>query len=270
MSLPPLPEQRRIVAEIEKQFTRLDASVDGLKRAQANLKRYRASVLKAACEGKLVPTEAELARTEGRDYEPADQLLKRILAERRAQWGSQKNHRGKYKEPVLPDTTDLPDLPRGWVWSTLGAPFEIHVGATPRRSRPDFWSGDIAWVSSGEVSFNRIKETRERITETGLENSSVDVHPTGTVLLGMIGEGKTRGQVSILDIPAGHSQNSAAIRPVSQSGLPPEYVFYYLWGQIRCNTAHWVRKQPTCIEQDACTVDSTSPSTTSRTIQNYR
>ena len=84
LPLPPLPEQHRIVAEIEKQFTRLDASVAALKRVQANLKRYRASVLKAACEGKLVPIEAELARSEGRDYEPADQLLERILSERRA------------------------------------------------------------------------------------------------------------------------------------------------------------------------------------------
>ena len=230
LMLPPLPEQRRIVAEIEKQFTRLDASVDGLKRTQANLKRYRASVLKAACEGKLVPTEAELARTEGRDYESADHLLERILAERRAQWESQEKRRGKYSEPVARDTTDLPKLPDGWVWSNLGESFEVHVGATPRRLRPDFWNGDIAWVSSGEVSFNRIKEARETITEAGVAKSSVNVHPTGTVLLGMIGEGKTRGQVSILDIPAGNSQNSAAIR-VSQSGLPPEYVFYYLWGQ---------------------------------------
>ena len=66
---PPLPEQHRIVAEIETQFTRLDASVAALRRVQANLKRYRASVLKAACEGRLVPTEAELARSEGRGYE---------------------------------------------------------------------------------------------------------------------------------------------------------------------------------------------------------
>ena len=71
----PLPEQHRIVAEIEKQFIRLDASVAALKRAQANLKRYRASLLKAACEGRLVPTEAELARAEDRDYEPARRLL---------------------------------------------------------------------------------------------------------------------------------------------------------------------------------------------------
>ena len=116
--LPPLPEQRRIVAEIEKQFTRLDASVDGLKRAQANLKRYRASVLKAACEGKLVPTESELARAEGRDYEPADRLLERILTERRAHWESQEKRRGKYKEPIEPDVAGLPESPEGWGWAT--------------------------------------------------------------------------------------------------------------------------------------------------------
>ena len=119
LKVPPLPEQRRIVAEIEKQFTRLDASVAALKRVQANLKRYRASVLKAACEGKLVPTEAELAQSEGRDYEPADRLLERILSERRVRWDSQEKRRGKYKEPVTPDTSDLPRLSEGWAWASL-------------------------------------------------------------------------------------------------------------------------------------------------------
>jgi type I restriction enzyme, S subunit len=61
--IPPLPEQRRIVAEIEKQFTRLEAGVAALRRVQANLKRYRAAVLKAACEGRLVPTEAAWKQT---------------------------------------------------------------------------------------------------------------------------------------------------------------------------------------------------------------
>ena len=117
--LPPLPEQRRIVAEIEKQFTRLDASVGALRRTQANLKRYRASVLRAACSGELVPTEAELAHAEGWEYEPADVLLERILAERRARWESQKKRRDKYKEPAAPDTSDLPPLPEGWVLATV-------------------------------------------------------------------------------------------------------------------------------------------------------
>ena len=110
--VPPLPEQRRIVAEIEQQFTRLDAGVAALRRTQANLKRYRAAVLKAACEGRLVPTEAELAKTNGRKYETGDQLLARIFTERRKNWQG----RGKFKEPAPPDTSELPTLPDGWSW----------------------------------------------------------------------------------------------------------------------------------------------------------
>ena len=128
--VPPLPEQLRIVAEIEKQFTRLEAGVAALRRVQANLKRYRAAVLKAACEGKLVPTEAELRKAEGRrmkdestssfflppsTFESGEALLQRILAERRKNWTG----RGKYKEPGAPDTTNLPPLPEGWTWATV-------------------------------------------------------------------------------------------------------------------------------------------------------
>ncbi|MDD2709862.1 MAG: restriction endonuclease subunit S [Verrucomicrobiae bacterium] len=113
-----LEQQRRIVAEIEKQFTRLEAGVAALKRVQANLKRYRAAVLKAACEGKLVPTEVERLRAEGKNLknlENGEQLLKRILAERRKNWTG----RGKYKEPAAPGIADLPPLPEGWTWATL-------------------------------------------------------------------------------------------------------------------------------------------------------
>jgi type I restriction enzyme S subunit len=116
--LAPLPEQRRIVAEIETQFTRLDAGVAALERVQANIRRYEASVLKAACEGRLAPTEAELARAKGRDYEPADQLLARILAERRTRWEAE-NPGKKYKEPAPPGTEGLPELPEGWCWATV-------------------------------------------------------------------------------------------------------------------------------------------------------
>jgi type I restriction enzyme S subunit len=105
----PLDQQKRIVAEIEKQFSRLDEAVANLKRVKANLKRYKAAVLKAAVEGRLVETEAEIARREGRSFETGEQLLHRILETRRSQWQG----KGKYKEAVAPDTTDLPELPEG-------------------------------------------------------------------------------------------------------------------------------------------------------------
>lgn len=118
--LPPLDEQKQIVAAIETHFSRLDDAVAALQRARAQLKRYRASVLKAACEGKLVPTEAELTRREGRSYEPASVLLERIRAEREAATGK---GRGKAKTVPKLDTSDMPmpELPAGWTWTSLCA-----------------------------------------------------------------------------------------------------------------------------------------------------
>ena len=138
-----IDEQHRIVAEIEKQFSRLDQAVASLRRVKAQLKRYKASVLKAAVEGRLVETEAQRARREGRGfetgaelaaqgsanaaggrkpgaalhYETGEQLLKRILETRRSQWKG----KGKYKEPAAPETSGLPELPEGWVWASLDA-----------------------------------------------------------------------------------------------------------------------------------------------------
>ena len=131
--LVPRSEQERIVAAVDTELSKLAAAVAGLERVQANLKRYRASVLKAAVGGRLVPTEAELAREEGRDYEPGKALLDRILSERRRRWeGAElakmkakgkppKNDKwkAKYKEPAPPESSSLPTLPEGWCWTTV-------------------------------------------------------------------------------------------------------------------------------------------------------
>lgn len=140
--IPPTNEQHRLADTIESYFTRLDDAVATLERVRRNLKRYRASVLKAAVEGRLVPTEAELARAEGRSYEPASVLLTRILAERRRRWeeaelakltarGKPPNDdkwKAKYVEPVAPDTSELPELPEGWCWATLDS-FLVNIEA---------------------------------------------------------------------------------------------------------------------------------------------
>jgi type I restriction enzyme S subunit len=124
----PLAEQVRIVAKIEELFSDLDAGVAALKRAKANLKRYRASVLKSAVEGELT----EQWRAKHPAKEPASALLAHILLERRQKWEADqlakfaaakkeppKNWRDKYVEPSPPDSTCLQELPEGWCWGSL-------------------------------------------------------------------------------------------------------------------------------------------------------
>ena len=128
--LPPLPEQHRIVAKVEELFTKLDAGINELHKAQSQLKRYRQSVLKAAFEGKLTETW----RTEYQDeIEPASVLLERILKARREKWEAEQleqmktqgkmpkddKWKTKYKEPIAPNTNELPKLPKGWTWATV-------------------------------------------------------------------------------------------------------------------------------------------------------
>ena len=147
----PSEQQPAIVAAIESHFSRLDAATATLGRVQGNLERYRASVLKAAVEGRLVPTEAELAKKEGRSYEPASTLLKRILAERRRRWEEAElaklkakgkpptddKWKARYEEPAAPDTDALPELPEGWCWTTSESMFWDAGYGTSGKCTPD-------------------------------------------------------------------------------------------------------------------------------------
>jgi len=196
--LPALKEQKKIVEEIETQFTRLDAGVAALKRAQANLKRYRAAVLKAACEGKLVPTEVELANAEGRSYETGEQLLQRILAERRAKWEEENKKKGgkkKYVESKGPDVSNLPKLPEGWAWATVGQLGEVkggkrlpygHTYSNIQTSYPyirvvDFTNFGIKQDDLRYLS----KETQNKISRYTISKSDIYISIAGTI--GLVG-----------------------------------------------------------------------------------
>ncbi len=141
--LPPLPEQHRIVEKIEELFSKLDAGVKELVEAKTQLKRYRQSVLKSAVEGKLT----EEWRKEHRP-EPADKLLERIQEERKAKLGK------KYKEPAPVDTTELPELPDGWVWSELD---NISLKITDgEHIRPKTVESGIPFLSAKDVRENGV------------------------------------------------------------------------------------------------------------------
>jgi type I restriction enzyme S subunit len=125
--IPPLNEQRRIVAKIEELFSDLDAATAALERVRAKLKRYRAAVLKAAVEGKLTADW----RARHPDTEPAAKLLERTLVNRRRKWEENqlarfaaartppKGWREKYTEPASLDTTRLPEQPQRWCWASM-------------------------------------------------------------------------------------------------------------------------------------------------------
>jgi len=154
------------------QSARWPCGVAALERVRANLKRYRAAVLKAAVEGKL--TEEWRARHP--DTEPASVLLDRILTDRRRQWekdqlakfareGKQppRGWREKYREGRPPETTDLPTLPRRWRWAALEQVAQIEGGITKdqkRRATPtmrDVPYLRVANVQRGYLDLREIK-----------------------------------------------------------------------------------------------------------------
>jgi type I restriction enzyme S subunit len=166
VDIAPVAQQRRIVDALDSYLTRLDAAAEGLKRVEANLKRYRASVLKAAVEGRLVPTEAELAKKEGRPYEPATVLLARILEERRRHWEESelakmkakgeipKNDKwkDKYEAPAQLDVSELPSLPDGWRWTRLDMVSQVQLGqqrhpthTSAEKKLPYIRAANITW-----------------------------------------------------------------------------------------------------------------------------
>ena len=227
--VPPLPEQRRIVAEIEKQFTRLEAGVAALRRVQANLKRYRAAVLKAACEGRLVPTEAALARSPRSikngppAYETGEALLARILTERRQNWQG----RGQYKEPAAPDTGKLPPLPDGWVPATVGHILRIRNGFAFKSS--DYCESGVPLVRQADLVGRWVRlDEAKRLPASLLTECADFTVRKGDLLIGMSG---ALGKISEYDdeSPALQNQRTGLLRinkaiPTAFAKLVLQYV----------------------------------------------
>jgi type I restriction enzyme, S subunit len=220
--LPPLAEQRRIVARIDALFAEIAEGEAALAAARDGLDTFRRALLKAAVTGELT----EEWRAENPAPSTGHDLVAGIIKHRNCE--GQRRVRGRRSpEAATIDASELPRLPETWCWAFFRELFDISTGSTPSRSDPTLWNGAVPWVSSGEVAFCRIKSTRETISTAGLGNAATRLNPVGTVLLAMIGEGKTRGQCAILDVPAANNQNAAAIR-VSATPIPPEYVYHVL------------------------------------------
>ncbi|MDZ4992304.1 restriction endonuclease subunit S [Clostridium perfringens] len=115
-----------------------------------------------------------------------------------------------------------------WKEYKLGDLFNLSSGGTPSRSNNEFWDGDIPWVTTGEIDFNVIKETKEKITSEAINNSSAKIFPVGTILIAMYGQGKTRGKSAILGIEATTNQACAAL--MSKEKINKTFAYQYISG----------------------------------------
>lgn len=112
-----------------------------------------------------------------------------------------------------------------WTSNQLKDVTQIGSGGTPSRKNAQYYLGDILWVKTGEIYWNCIYDSEEKITEEAIADSSAKLYPAGTVLVAMYGQGLTRGRAAILGVPAATNQAVCALQPCDC--LEKRFLYYY-------------------------------------------
>ena len=201
--LPPQSEQKRIVSELEKLFKAIRLIDNNKLLIRHNIEQIRSKILELAISGKLVHQNTS--------DEPAIELLKRINP--------------AYKPTDNRHYANVPfEIPKSWCWTTLGRIGKWQSGATPSRMKKEYYGGDIPWLKTGDLNDGFIRNIPESITSLALQETSVKLNPSGSVLLAMYGA--TIGKLGILTTPA--TTNQACCACFSYNGVEQMYLFYFL------------------------------------------
>jgi len=208
--------ERPFTNSFVKDWQRVAEHFDTLFTTSASIDTLKQTILQLAVMGKLVKQDP--------NDEPAAKLLARIAKEK-AQLI--KNNKKQSEVNPIGEVVVLPDT---WQQILVQDFADIRLGSTPSRAEPSYWSGDIPWVSSGEVAGSIIKDTAEKITQLGFEKSSTSIIPKRSLLMAIIGQGKTRGQTALLGIDACTNQNVAAFI-FNEEFVVPEFV--WIWAQSK-------------------------------------
>ena len=216
--LPPLAEQKRIVAKIEELLPLVDryaASYEKLEQFNAKFPEdMKKSILQYAIQGKLVEQRAE----EG----TGEELYQQIQVEKQRLIQEKKIKKEKPLAEISEDEIPF-DIPESWKWVKVGNVGSWSSGATPSRTNPAYYGGTIPWLKTGDLNDGFIKEIPEFITDLALEKTSVRLNPVGSVLMAMYGA--TIGKLGILDISA--TTNQACCACIPYEGIHNKYLFYY-------------------------------------------
>lgn len=123
------------------------------------------------------------------------------------------------------------EIPRHWSMPKLKYFTNISSGGTPDRNHPEYWNGNVNWIKTGELQNNELYDSKEKISELGVTNSSVKLFEENTILIAMYGQGKTRGMTALLKVPCTTNQACAGI--VMKNNSP--YEIYYLWFTLQAS-----------------------------------
>ena len=174
------------------------------------------TILQLAVRGLLVPQDPS--------DEPASVLLQKIRTKKDHLIAQGKIKRDKPLPPITDEEKPF-ELPQGWKWVAIDALASVGTGTTPSRDNAAFFDGGvIPWVTSGETGQSFIRQTEQHVTDSALTQTSLTIYPIGTLVVAMYGQGKTRGQISELCIPATTNQACAAIVLVEPSMAHKDYV----------------------------------------------
>ena len=176
------------------------------------------SILLMAMQGKLVEQRSEEGTGEA--------LLKKMQLDKARLLREKRIKNDKPLTKVSEDEVTF-EVPRNWTVVRVGEIGSWSAGATPSRSHPEYYGGNIPWLKTGDLNDGDIINIPECITEEGVKHSSVRLNPIGTVLMAMYGA--TIGKLGILQIEA--TTNQACCACICYEGMWNKYLFYYLLSQ---------------------------------------
>ena len=169
--LPPLDEQARIIQRVNQASDLTDATMTRLADAKGHAETMRDSIFSEAFSGKM--TE------EWRRHNLSPGARDRVMT--RETLSTDRTIPGRYGLAIgRPGST----VPQGWEWVRLSDVAQLRTGHTPSRRRPEYWTGDIPWISVTDASEHDgevITDTMQHISSSGLENSAADMLPVGTI-----------------------------------------------------------------------------------------
>lgn len=224
IALPPLPEQRRIVAKIESLAARSKRARADLTRVERLVETAKQAVLAAAFRGELT---ADWRR--GRNTESADELIARTAEPEKTRGGREATRDLKVGHAGLSINHPGTPAPNRWSWVPLRRIARQETGHTPSRLVASYWDGGIPWIGirdAGSHHGREIFETRQTISQQGLDNSSARLLPAGTVCLSRTA---SVGYVTIMGRTMATSQDFATW--TCTDALIPKFLMYALMAE---------------------------------------